>query len=93
MDCNSIKYSDHAILQMFKRDIDTSDVEQVIQEGEIIKSYPDDKPYPSFLILGFRREKPIHRVIAKNVQDDECIVVTAYIPDPTIWMKDLKAKR
>ena len=93
MDCNSIKYSDHAILQMFKRDIDTSDVEQVIQVGEIIKSYPDDKPYPSFLILGFRREKPIHLVIAKNVQDDECIVVTAYIPDPTIWMKDLKAKR
>jgi len=38
-------------------------------------------------------EKPIHLVIAKNVQDDECIVVTAYIPDPSIWMDDLKIKR
>jgi hypothetical protein len=93
MDCASIKYSDHAILQMFKRDIDTFDVEQVIQEGEIIKSYPDDNPYPSFLILGFRREKAIHLVLAKNFQNSECVVITAYIPDPTIWMKDLKAKK
>jgi len=78
---------------MFKRDIDTLDVELIIKEGEIIKSYLDDKPYPSFLLLGFRMEKPIHLVIAKNVQDDECIVVTAYIPDPSIWMDDLKIKR
>ena len=85
MDCVSIKYSDHAVLQMFKRDIYTLDVEQVIHEGEIIKSYLDDKPYPSFLILGFCGEKVIHLVVAKNSQNQECVVVTAYIPDLAIW--------
>lgn len=78
---------------MFKREIDTLDVEEVIAKGEIIKSYLDDRPYPSYLILGFRRENAVHLVIAKNVQDDECIVVTAYIPDPSIWMDDFKIKR
>jgi hypothetical protein len=93
VDCASVKYSDHAILQMFKRGIDTFEVEIVIKQGEIIKSYLDDRPYPSFLILGYSEEKAIHLVIAKNVQDEECIVVTAYIPDPTIWMEDFKIRR
>ena len=93
MDCLSVKYSDHAVLQMFKRDIDTIHVEQVIQEGEIIKSYLDDKPYPSFLILGFCEEKVIHLVVAKNTQNQECIVVTAYIPNPAIWEEGFKIKR
>lgn len=78
---------------MFKREIDTLDVEEVIAKGEIIKSYLDDRPYPNYLILRFRRENAVHLVIAKNVQDDECIVVTAYIPDPSIWMDDFKIKR
>jgi hypothetical protein len=78
---------------MFRRDINTLDVEDAIKNGEIIKSYLDDKPYPSFLILGFRTEKAIHLVIAKNEQENECIVVTTYVPDPAIWMDDLKMKR
>lgn len=93
MDCSSIKYSDHAVLQMFKRGIDTFDVEMVIKQGEVIKSYLDDKPYPSFLILGFSKEIAIHLVVAKNIVLNECVVVTAYIPDPAIWMEDFKIKR
>ena len=93
MDCASFLYSDHAVLQMFKRDIDTFDVEDVIEHGEIIKSYLDDKPYPSFLILGFRGDKAIHLVVAKNSIINECIVVTAYIPDPSIWKLGFKLKK
>ncbi len=93
MNCVSVIYSDHAVLQMFKRDIYTSDVEQVIREGEIIKSYLNDKPYPSFLILGFCGEKVIHLVVARNSQNQECVVVTAYIPDPAIWEEGFKIKR
>ena len=93
MDCVSVNYSDHAVLQMFKRNIDTLDVERVIAQGEIIKSYLDDKPYPSYLILGFCGQKAIHLVIAKNSQNQECVVVTAYIPDPELWEEGFKTKR
>jgi len=33
---------------MFERDILEESVEDTIQNGEIIESYLDDKPYPSF---------------------------------------------
>jgi hypothetical protein len=38
---------------MFERNISDEVVEKVIKNGKIIKEYLDDKPYPSFLILGY----------------------------------------
>jgi len=46
-------YRLHAIERMFQRDISEKQVEEVIKNGEIIESYIDDKPYPSFLTLGY----------------------------------------
>ncbi|SFH16760.1 protein of unknown function [Algoriphagus hitonicola] len=78
---------------MFKRDISTQMVETILETGEIIKSYPEDKPYPSFLILGFTNEKPIHLVVAKNSKTLDCVIVTAYIPDLGLWEEDFKEKK
>jgi hypothetical protein len=54
--------------------------------------YPDDKPYPSFLLLGFINGNPLHIVIAKNETEKLCILVTAYFPDRTIWNSTFKSK-
>ncbi len=43
-------FSNHAIAQMFNRGISVDAVEDSIINGEKIKSYPDDIPYPSYLI-------------------------------------------
>lgn len=43
---------------MFKRNISPSDVEVVYRKGQKIKQYPDDKPFPSELVLGFVGERP-----------------------------------
>lgn len=64
----------------------------MISEGEIIKEYLDDKPYPSFLLLGFINGRPLHVVIAKNITEKFCILVTAYFPDDTIWDSTFKSK-
>ena len=64
MNCSTVKYSDHAVIQMFKRNIDTFDIEIVLKEGEIIKEYPDDKPFPSLLMLGCVKGRAIHLVVA-----------------------------
>ena len=74
---------------MFQRDIDKEIVEYAIKNGEIIEEYLDDKPYPSFLVLGFEKNIPIHIVYAKS--DDE-FIITAYSPDNLKWDKDYKKR-
>lgn len=92
MECKGIEYSNHAIEQSFKRDIDLKDVETGIKQGEVIKSYPRDTPYPSFLILSFHNSIPLHILVAKN-ETGGCIVVTVYRPSPSIWEADFKTKK
>ncbi len=93
MDCNEIKFSRHAITQMFARSISKDEVVKVIKNGEIITEYPDDTPYPSKLLLGFIGDKPLHIVIGLDESDMVCIVITAYQPDLNIWESDYKTRK
>ena len=63
---------------MFERGIGEADVKAVIGLGEVIQEYPDDVPYPSRLMLGWRRERPIHVVAAYDNQEKTDIVITVY---------------
>lgn len=85
MDCSHIRFSGHALRQMFERSISVADVRAVIQQGTCIRDYSDDTPYSSSLLLGFAGNRPIHAVVARNPTDRGCIVVTAYEPDPVLW--------
>ena len=85
-------YRVHAIERMFQRDITEKHVEEVIENGEIIESYIEDKPYPSFLTLGYVDGIELHVVYAKD-EEDNVIVITAYKPSLTKWQKDLKTRK
>lgn len=93
MNCYNYAYSNHAVAQMFKRSIMSDEVEAGISNGEIIKNYPDDKPYPSCLILYFTNQKPLHIVVSQDVHSGVCYGITTYIPDPVIWDSDFKNKK
>ncbi|HQT24963.1 DUF4258 domain-containing protein [Daejeonella sp.] len=93
MQCAEVLYSDHAVAQMFKRDIEIKDIRYVIEYGEAINRYPDDKPYPSFLLFGFVQKRPIHVVIARDAENERCIIITAYEPDNVIWDADFRTKK
>lgn len=82
----------HAIQMMFKRGISRNDVRHVVGNGEVIREYLDDRPFPSRLILGWREKRPIH-VVAADDDDDQTIIITAYEPDPAIWEPDFKTKK
>ncbi|MFA5327746.1 MAG: DUF4258 domain-containing protein [Prolixibacteraceae bacterium] len=58
MKYKNLHFSGHATVQMFKRRISVGDTELVLKTGKVIKEYPDDKPYSSFLILGFVNNRP-----------------------------------
>ena len=78
-------YRVHALQRMFEREIERSVVESVIHSGTTIESYPEDTPYPSRLVLGWDRDRPIHVVVADNLLDEETMVITVYQPDPMRW--------
>ena len=91
--CKYLEFTGHAIRQMFSRQISDMEVRAVINNGEVIMEYPDDKPLPSKLILGFSSGRPIHVVLAYDAAADTGYVITAYVPDTKLWTNDFKTRR
>ncbi|QXO95197.1 DUF4258 domain-containing protein [Methanospirillum purgamenti] len=79
VDTRSIIFSSHARTRMFERDISSEDILPILTNGEIIETYEDDTPCPSYLILGYIHDTAIHIVIAVCV--DHIKIVTVYHPD------------
>ncbi len=87
-----ITYRTHALVRMFQRQIQAEDVRTVLMGGETIEDYPEDIPYPSRLLLGWRSQQPLHVVAAYNAAEDETIVITVYEPDPGQWSSDFRRR-
>ena len=83
----------HAIQRMFDRGVTDADVRYVLEYGKTIEDYPDDLPYPSRLVLGWRGTRPLHIVVADNIADEVLIVVTVYEPDPNQWKSDFRQRK
>ncbi|MGM0456696.1 MAG: DUF4258 domain-containing protein [Cyanobacteriota bacterium] len=93
MEYATLRFSGHAVRQMFRRRISENEVETVIRNGVLVADYPDDQPYPSCLLLGWANRRPIHVVAAKDSETQTIYVVTAYEPDPDIWKADFTQRR
>jgi len=93
MKCGNLFFSRHAIQRMFERSVSAESVGKIIGSGEIIASYPEDKPYPGFLILGWIKGGPVHIVMAQDAETASCFVITVYQPDPAIWASDFRTRR
>ena len=83
----------HAVQRMFERNISLDDVLQILKRGEVIERYPDDKPFPSRLILGRVGTRALHVVAADDVGTDRIIVVTVYEPESSKWEGDFKRRK
>ena len=92
MKCKALHFSGHATVQMFKRKISVEDINAVLKNGRIIKSYPDDKPFPSYLVLGIVGNRVLHVVVSKDPSDN-CYIITAYQPDIGLWNEDFILKK
>lgn len=75
----------HALDMMVERSISPDDVLYVLEFGEVIREYVDDKPYPSSLRLGWIGDRPIHIVSAGDKEHDCVIIITVYEPSPDLW--------
>lgn len=93
MHCHSITFSGHAIRRMFERGLNRDDIVQAVQQGDVIKDYPDDTPYPSCLLLWFKGKMPVHVVVGQNPDDLSCYVVTAYVPSEELWQPGFRERK
>jgi len=67
-----IEWQRHALERMMERGISRETVKEVLMNGEIIESYPDDTPYPSALFLGWVKHQPFHVVSAMDSMTGSC---------------------
>jgi hypothetical protein len=91
----SFFFTEHSLQEIDNDDLQIEDVMKVAEKGEVVKEYPEDKPFPSVLKLGrgaSPNRVPIHVVCAED--DEKCIhIITVYRPDNKIWLEDFKTKR
>jgi hypothetical protein len=88
-----IEWQRHALERMMERGISMESVKEILKKGEIIEDYPDDKPYPSALFLGWIRGEPLHAVAAFDSLTGWCFIITAYKPDLEHFESDYKTRR
>jgi hypothetical protein len=85
MGYDKVVFRVHAIERMFERDISEADVRDVLGNGEVIQTYPDDLPFPSRLMLGYCGGRPLHVVAGDDPEETATVVITVYQPDPGRW--------
>lgn len=92
----SLKFSSHAKEEMLSEELGVireGEIKEALQAGEIIEEYPEDKPYPSFLVYGrTQANRPLHVVCAPVMEEEILIIITVYHPDPAQWI-DYKRRK
>jgi hypothetical protein len=87
------EWSKHALQRMAKRGISQADATAVLDAGDQIEDYPQDKPYPSGLFLGWIDDRPIHVVAALDALNGWVYVITAYEPGLDRFGPDYRTRR
>lgn len=90
----TIKYRTHALVRMMQRDITFNVMDEIIDNLDIIKEYPEDKPFPSYLALGFtKKNRPIHIVFSITEKEKIIYIISVYEPDKEKWEQDFKRRK
>ncbi len=83
----------HARERMLERELTFQEVRETLKNSKIIEEYSDDRPFPSFLALGFTsNNRPLHTIWAlKN--DSLVYLISVYEPDPDKWINYKERKK
>ena len=89
-----IQWRKHALIRMLQRGIYRQEVLSVIEKAEIIERYPEDKPFPSFLLFGkIRGGVPIHIVTSVDERDEMLWIITVYRSSSDRWQPHFKRRK
>lgn len=90
-----ILYRDHGEEKRREEDVSLDEVRSVLRNGLVLRRYPEDNPFESYLVLGwiegparlgtYARGRPIHVVAADDNRRAVTWIITIYEPDPADW--------
>jgi len=88
-----LEWRRHILERIAERELRQNQLVQVLLSGEQIEDYPNDKPFPSALFLGFPFGKATH-VVASFDEEGDCVyIITAYEPSLDVFEADYKTRR
>lgn len=89
----NVFYSNHGEHRRQQLALRYSAVQEALREGEIIETYPDTGRGPSYLLLYWIGDVPIHVVAADK--EGFTIIITVYDPrtEPDEWTNDYSQRR
>jgi hypothetical protein len=93
MECSNILITEHLLIRLAERNILYSEALQVLEYGEELAFYENDKPFASRLLFKFVNGRPLHIVASKDDITDTCYLITAYEPDEELWQSDFKTRK
>lgn len=88
-----ILWTYHVNMRLGERFIARETIVAASASYEIVEEYPEDKYFPSYLLLGQQESVGFHVLLGVDVPGHNVRVVTAYYPDLEEWEADLKTRR
>ena len=88
-----IYWTYHVNMRLGNRFISREAIVDAANSFALVESYPDDKYFPSFLLLGRAGTDAFHVLFGVDVAGSNVRVVTAYRPSRDEWSDDLKTRR
>ncbi|HEV7240963.1 MAG TPA: DUF4258 domain-containing protein [Thermoanaerobaculia bacterium] len=85
-----ILWTYHVNMRLERRHISRVDILDAVDTYELVEAYPEDKYLPSYLLIA---SNTFHVLFAADILGDNVRVVTAYQPNWTDWMPDLRTRR
>lgn len=90
-----ILYRDHGEAKRRDEGLSTEEVRTVLENGLVLRRYPEDQPFSSDLVLGwiagparlgtYEKGRPIHVVAADDDEKRGTWIITIYEPNPDEW--------
>jgi hypothetical protein len=93
LNARRILWTYHVNMRLGQRPITRRMILDAADSYEMVEAYPDDKYFPSYLLLGRTGDDTFHVLFGADVPERTVRVVTAYVPRPEEWEPDLKTRR
>ena len=88
----AFEFSRHAFRRAVERNISEQEIRAAGSQAELIEDYPDDKYFPSGLLLGFTAAgRPLHFQVS-YAESELTKIITIYEPNPQEWVNYRKRR-
>jgi len=88
-----ILWTYHVNMRLGQRFLSRETIINAAESYEVVEAYPEDKYFPSYLLLGHVGEEVFHALFGADVDGQNVRIVTAYYPSQEDWETDLKTRR